>query len=448
MRYYGFFDVSRLNRTDGRTAMRIGEGAGYQGAWLQPAVDLATSGNLDYLTLECLAERTVSLGNLDRRSDPERGYDPNLRRRLQALLRPCLEAGTKLVTSMGAANPAAAGELAAAVAREMGLKGLRIAVVTGDDVLSDVKDGDYEMMDGGGELGSIKDRIVSANAYLGAQPLVDALEAGADLVLTGRVADPSLHLACMRHKFGWGESEWQILGAGTAIAHLLECGPQVTGGYFADPGFKEVPALDNIGSPIAEVLPDGSAIITKLAGTGGIVTSATCIEQLLYEVHDPGNYITPDVVADFTGMEMEQLGPDRVKGMGSDRAAGNVHVESFGGLPGRIRRGRANQLCGRWVRGQGAIGRRDYSAAIGSGRVAYRPPQDRVDRRRCDARSGSVRPGGQSRPRSGFGSPDGLRIATRPRRLAVKWRDCGSPAPTVEPVRRGTFGRCCPSPRS
>ena len=112
----------------------------------------------------------------------------------------------------------------------------------------------------------------------------------------------------MRHRFGWGESEWPILGAGTAIAHLLECGPQVTGGYFADPGFKEVPALDNIGSPIAEVFPDGSAIITKLPGTGGTVTRATCIEQLLYEVHDPGNYITPDVVADFSGMEMEQVG--------------------------------------------------------------------------------------------------------------------------------------------
>ena len=192
------------------------------------------------------------------------------------------------------------------------------------------------------------------------------LRPGADLVLTGRVADPSLHLACMRHKFGWGESEWQILGAGTAIAHLLECGPQVTGGYFADPGFKEVPALDNIGSPIAEVFPDGSAIITKLTGTGGIVTTATCIEQLLYEVHDPGNYVTPDVVADFTGMEIEQAGPDRVKVWGATGRPATSHVESFGGLPGRIRRGRANQLCGRWVRGQGAIGRRDHSAAIGA----------------------------------------------------------------------------------
>ena len=246
----------RLNPTDGRTALRIGEGAGYQGAWLPPAVDLATSGDLDYLTLECLAERTVSLGNLERRSNPDQGYDPNLRRRLQALLAPCLAAGTKLVTSMGAANPTAAGEVAVLVAREMGLLDLRIAVVTGDDVLTEVKDGKYELLDEGGDLESIRGRIVSANAYIGAQPVVDALEAGADLVLTGRVADPSLHVACMRHRFGWGESEWPILGAGTAVAHLLECGPQVTGGYFADPGLKEVPALDNIGSPIAEVFPD------------------------------------------------------------------------------------------------------------------------------------------------------------------------------------------------
>ena len=367
MRYFRFLGVPELNRTDGRTAMRIGEGAGYQGAWLQPAVDLATSGDLDYLTLECLAERTVSLGNLDRRSDPERGYDPNLRRRLQALLRPCLEAGTKLVTSMGAANPAAAGELAAAVARETGLKGLRIAVVTGDDVLSDVKDGDYELMDGAGELGSIMDRIVSANAYLGAQPLVDALEAGADLVLTGRVADPSLHLACMRHKFGWGESEGQILGAGTAVAHLLECGPQVTGGYFADPGFKEVPALENIGSPIAEVFPDGSAIITKLTGTGGIVTTATCIEQLLYEVHDPGNYVTPDVVADFTGMEMEQLGPDRVRVWGATgRPATSTLKVSVGYLDGYVGEGQisyAGAGCVSRARLAGEIIRRRLEAA-------------------------------------------------------------------------------------
>ena len=198
--------MPELNPTDGRTALRIGEGAGYQGAWLQPAVDLAASGKLDYLTLECLAERTVSLGNLDRRGNPNQGYDPNLRRRLQALLGPCLAAGTKLVTSMGAANPTAAGDVAVAVAREIGIKRLRIAVVTGDDVLAEVRDGDYELLDEGGDLASIKDRIVSANAYIGAQPVVEALEAGADLVLTGRVADPSLHVACMRHRFGWGES--------------------------------------------------------------------------------------------------------------------------------------------------------------------------------------------------------------------------------------------------
>ena len=329
-----------MNLSDGQSALRIGEGAGYQGAWLQPAVDLAASGKLDYLTLECLAERTVSLGNLDRRGNPNQGYDPNLRRRLEALLGPCLAAGTKIVTSMGAANPTTAGDVAVAVAREIGIKRLRIAVVTGDDVLAEVRDGDYELLDEGGDLASIKDRIVSANAYIGAQPVVEALEAGADLVLTGRVADPSLHVACMRHRFGWGEFEWPILGAGTAVAHLLECGPQVTGGYFADPGLKEVPALDNIGSPIAEVFPDGSAIITKLAGTGGTVTRATCVEQLLYEVHDPGNYITPDVVADFTGMEMEEAGPDRVRVWGATgRPATDTLKVSVGYLDGYVGEG-------------------------------------------------------------------------------------------------------------
>ena len=334
------FGMPKVNRSVGQTPLRIGEGAGYQGAWLQPAVDLATSGNLDYLTLECLAERTVSLANQERRDNPKEGYDPNLRRRLEALLGPCLAAGTKIVTSMGAANPASAGDVAVAIARDIGIERLRVAVVTGDDVLSVVKDGDYELLDGGGDLADIRDRVVSANAYIGAGPVVGALEAGADLVLTGRVADPSLHVAGMRHRFGWGESDWPELGAGTAVAHLLECGPQVTGGYFADPGFKEVPALDNIGSPIAEVFPDGSAVITKLPESGGMVTKATCIEQLLYEVHDPGNYITPDVIADFTGMEMEEIAPDRVRVWGATgRPATDSLKVSVGFLDGYVGEG-------------------------------------------------------------------------------------------------------------
>ncbi len=336
-----------MNLSDASSALRIGEGAGYQGAWLQPAVDLATSGNLDYLALECLAERTVSLGNLERRDNPDQGYDPNLRRRLEALLGPCLAKGTRLVTSMGVANPASAGEVAVETARKLGLLDIRIAVVTGDDVLTEVKDGNYELLDQGGPLASIKDRIVSANAYIGAQPVLDALEAGADLVLTGRVADPSLHVACMRHKFGWRESDWELLGAGTAVAHLLECGPQVTGGYFADPGLKEVPALENIGSPIADVFPDGSAFITKLPESGGTVTRATCIEQLLYEVHDPGNYITPDVVADFTGMEMEEAGPDRVRVWGATgRPATSTLKVSVGYLNGYVGEGQISYAGG------------------------------------------------------------------------------------------------------
>lgn len=356
-----------MNRSDGRTPIRIGEGAGYQGAWLQPAVDLANSGNLDYLALECLAERTVSLANLERRENPELGYDPNLRRRLEALLAPCLAAGTKIVTSMGGANPEAAGDLAVVVSRKLGIDRLRVAVVTGDDVLSVIKDGDHDLLDGGGALSDIRDRVVSANAYIGAQPVVDALEAGADLVLTGRVADPSLHVACMRHRFGWGESEWAVLGAGTAVAHLLECGPQVTGGYFADPGFKEVPALDNIGSPIAEVFPDGSAVITKLSESGGTVTRATCIEQLLYEVHDPGNYITPDVIADFTGMDMEEVGPDRVRVWGATgRPATDSLKVSVGYVDGYVGEGQisyAGEGCVSRARLAGEIIQRRLEAA-------------------------------------------------------------------------------------
>ena len=194
----------------------------------------------------------------------------------------------------------------------------------------------------------------------------------------------------MRHTFGWGESEWQILGAGTAVAHLLECGPQVTGGYFADPGFKEVPALDNIGSPLAEVFPDGSAIITKLPGTGGTVTRATCIEQLLYEVHDPGNYITPDVVADFSGMEMEQVGTDRVRVWGATgRAATNTLKVSVGYLDGYVGEGQISYA------GAGCVGRARLAGEIirrrlGAAELPIDRPQDRVDRRRCDARPAAL----------------------------------------------------------
>jgi hypothetical protein len=296
--------------------VRLGEGAGYSGAHLAPALALAEHAHLDYLTLECLAERTIALAQLARLADPAAGYDPYLLERMAALLPPCREHRTRVLTNAGAANPLGAAEQVVALAGRLGLRGLRVAAVTGDDVLA-LLDGDTALGDTEHTLASLGDRVVSANAYLGAEPLVEALAAGADVVVAGRVADPSLAVAALRHAFGWAADDWPRLGAATAVGHLTECGPQVTGGYFADPGRLEVPDLHALGAPIAEVEPDGAAVITKLPGSGGLVTVATCTEQLLYEVGDPAAYLTPDVAADFSRVELVADGPDRVRVAGA-----------------------------------------------------------------------------------------------------------------------------------
>lgn len=301
-----------MSPRDSVPCVRIGEGAGYSGAWLGPAVQLATRGALDYLTFECLGERTVALAQANRLTNPARGYDPFLARRMRAVLGPCHSNGTRVITNAGAANPEAGGACVIEVAHSLGLRGLRVGVVTGDDVLSSLDLDTLKLDETGMPLRELAGRILSANAYIGAEPLVQALDQGAHVVIAGRVADPSLALAALRYGFGWGADDWRHLGAGTAVGHLTECGPQVTGGYFAEPGSKEVPQLSNLGYPIAECRSDGSAVVTKLPGTGGVVSTATCTEQLLYEVHDPAAYLTPDVTADFSGVHLEAQGADRI----------------------------------------------------------------------------------------------------------------------------------------
>ncbi len=185
--------------------------------------------------------------------------------------------------------------------------------MTGDDVLAAVSGSDFPILETGQPASGFGRPFLSANAYTGAGPIVSALAAGADVILTGRAADPAMFLAPQIHEFGWSMDDWQRLGRGTLVGHLMECGGQVTGGYFADPGYKEVPDLANLGFPIAEVAQDGDAVITKLAGTGGAVTEATCKEQLLYEVHDPSAYLQPDVIADFSRVCLTQIGRDRVR---------------------------------------------------------------------------------------------------------------------------------------
>jgi hypothetical protein len=292
--------------------VRIGAGAGFADDRIEPARDLVERGDLDYLVFECLAERTVALAQRERRADPDAGYNEWLDARMDAVLEPAARHGTRIVTNMGAANPLAAARRIAGLAGQMGLDDLVVAAVTGDDVLGLVSGTRLPLLERPGTVASLGDKVISANAYLGMEGPLEALRLGADIVVTGRVADPSLFLAPLVHELGWDRQDWRLLGTGTAVGHLLECAGQVTGGYFADPGVKDVPGLALLGLPIAEVAADGSFEITKTPGTGGIVSTETVVEQLLYEIHDPASYVTPDVVADFSGAVLEQRGPDRV----------------------------------------------------------------------------------------------------------------------------------------
>ena len=292
--------------------VRIGCGAGYSGDRIEPAVELAEKGRIHYLGFECLAERTIALAQAAKHQDPSAGSDPLLIDRMEAVLPPCARQGVRVITNMGAANPVAAAKAVAAVARRLGLAGLRVAAVTGDDVLDRLRDADGELLERPGTVASLGDNLISANAYLGIEPILAALQGGADVVITGRVGDPALFLAPLVHEFGWALDDWTRLAQGTVVGHLLECAGQITGGYFADPGYKDVPALARLGFPIAEASADGSAVLTKVEGSGGRISIGTCKEQLLYELMDPAAYLTPDVVADFSRVRFTELGPDRI----------------------------------------------------------------------------------------------------------------------------------------
>jgi hypothetical protein len=293
--------------------IRIGSGAGYSGDRIEPAIELAEKGDIDYLVFECLGERTVALAQQARMKSPDSGYDPLLEERMRAVLPLCAVKGIKIVTNMGAANPEAAARKVAEIARSLGLPALKVAAIIGDDVLQACKDGDLKIMEFESSIKQLGNRLLSANAYLGAEPMVQALSDGADVVITGRASDPALFLAPMIHAFGWAMDDWNLLGQGTLAGHLLECAGQITGGYFADPGHKDVAGLVRLGFPIGEVGEDGALVITKVAGSGGAVTAQTCKEQLLYEVHDPRRYLQPDVVADFSQVKVEEIAPDRVR---------------------------------------------------------------------------------------------------------------------------------------
>ena len=294
--------------------LAVGCGAGFSGDRVDagaPVVrTLIERGGPAALIFENLAERTLATQQLAKRVNPELGYEPLLELELRPVLADCLAHGIVIVSNFGAANPDGAAALIQRLARELGLPAPRIAVVKGDDLSNAegraiVQDHLKENFDAA--------RFVCANVYQGAFEIADAILAGAQIVVTGRVADPSLTLGLAIAHYGWQRDNWDALAGATMAGHLLECGAQVSGGYFADPGMKEVPGLEDIGFPIAEIFADGGCIVSKAARTGGLVDERTVKEQLLYELHDPAAYLTPDVVADITDAVVTQVGPDQVR---------------------------------------------------------------------------------------------------------------------------------------
>lgn len=297
-------------------SLRLGTGSGFSADRLDPACHLIAEGNLDYIIFECVGERTLAFGHRDRQYDPNLGYNAWLERRFRTVLPLCDAHQTRIITNMGVANPQAAAHRTWQIAQELGLTNLRIACLTGDDV-SALISSETALPEIDCTIGDLGAAVIGANAYIGVDALLPALEKEADVIITGRTADPSLFLAPIVHRYGWQLADWPRLGQGTLIGHLLECAAQVTGGYFADPGYKEVDRLAYVGFPIAEVEADGSAVITKLPDAGGCVTLQTVKEQLLYEIHDPSAYITPDVIADFSTTTLEQVATDRVRVCGA-----------------------------------------------------------------------------------------------------------------------------------
>jgi len=291
--------------------IRIGCGAGFSGDRIEPAIILAEKGELDYLVLECLAERTIALAQKRKMADPSKGYDPLLEKRITTLLPALVKNNTRLITNMGAANPIEAAKKIIEIARQQNVK-IKVAAITGDDVLTIIQQHASSIHDL--EYGKTisEYNIISANAYIGADIIAEALQTNAQFIITGRVADPSLFLAPMMHEFGWDKNNFDLMGKGTVIGHLLECAGQVTGGYFADGVHKKISDLDKLGHPFADVFADGSAVISKVEGTGGTVNLQTAKEQLLYEVVNPNEYFTPDVIADFTTVHLKETGKDKV----------------------------------------------------------------------------------------------------------------------------------------
>ena len=296
--------------------IRIGNGQGFWGDNVDAPVELLRGGPIDYIGMDYLAEVTLSIMMRQKLKDPRLGYATDFIGFVRRVLPEVRERNVRILANAGGLNPRACRERIFEVARELGVRGLRVGVVEGDDLLPRLRDlvaagHPLKNMDTGEPIAAHLDRVMSANAYLGARPVVEALRQGAHIVLCGRITDTALALAPMVHELGWAEDDWDRLAAGTIAGHIIECGAQCTGGNFSR--WWEVPDLWNAGYPIIEARADGTFTVTKHEGTGGMVTVDTVSEQLLYEMGDPAGYLTPDVTADFTSINLRQAGKDRVE---------------------------------------------------------------------------------------------------------------------------------------
>jgi hypothetical protein len=301
-----------------KPGVRIASGQGFWGDWPEAPYRQVTGGPVDYLMMDYLAEVTMSILQKQKARDPDKGYATDFVQQMERILPTVVNRGIKVTANAGGVNPAGCAAAVADVARRLGLAGkLKIGVVTGDDLLGRL-DGlvarghELRNMDTGRPLRDVRDRVLSANAYLGAWPLVDALRRGADVIVTGRVTDTGLTLAPLIHAFDWREDAWDLMAAGTVAGHIIECGAQASGGNCLAE-WPRVPDLANVGYPIVDARPDGTFDIVKHAKTGGRISVPGVTEQLVYEMGDPREYITPDCVADFTTIQLRQAGKDRVR---------------------------------------------------------------------------------------------------------------------------------------
>ncbi|WP_108022495.1 acyclic terpene utilization AtuA family protein [Melghirimyces profundicolus] len=300
-----------------KQTVRIGAAQGFYGDTIEPAVATAKYGEVDYLGFDCLAELTMAILLKDKQKDGNLGHTRDITTSMKALLPYVKEKGIKLLTNAGGLNPVGAQQEVIRLAKELGMSDLKVAVVTGDNIIdqidSMISQGlALDHMETGESIDPVKDRLLFANAYLGSMPIVEALRQGADVVVTGRTTDPAQFLAPLIYEFGWTEDDWNRLASGIFMGHLLECSAQSTGGNFSG-DWRQVERMEEIGYPIAEVSESGDFIVTKVKERGGLVTVDTVKEQMLYEIHDPSAYVTPDVVVDLTKVQLEAVGTNEVK---------------------------------------------------------------------------------------------------------------------------------------